>query len=539
MHAGVAPTCSWDNAGVSVCDEDKDCFICDGHSGNPGAVCTSDADCDSRCYDAEGLAHTSCTKQSNCSMNEVCRGRCDRTQTCNVLPNGAPLPVSAGGVAVCAEQSFRTDVTGTRDLLTGAHELYYRQLTKIHLGERTDRPCPVCGGFCESGPRKLAVCKGRCQASGAACRFDTDCPVGDRCGSKTPDCPYSRCELSQVCGADDTINPGVLGRPCRIDYEDPLFGTLSNDCPPAVTANISGGGLAIDYLPATSGTVTLPYSQPCTMPGLELYECPCPDDGGQPTAPNACTPACDAPGAAFGRGCADGAGMGAATVCSGGTNAGRLCDDDADCPGASCSKNPTQCNGDPAFERMPCSTNADCGTGICQDACPGGRCVPLCVPSSTGSQEGMCAAGPPVYHCAGAALSFKQCTQAAASGTCGARCQVQQNVCTRDGDCAAGDRCVGNCSHQRDCEAGADGVMGTSDDMPGAGACVADIRECFLKPIVATGSTGGLGVHDSAALWCFGSMLNSGVNAASGFGGPGRAMVRGVNIPNVTSIPAP
>jgi len=74
--------------------------------------------------------------------------------------------------------------------------------------------------------------------------------------------------------------------------------------------------------------------------------------------------------------------------------------------------------------------------------------------------------------------------------------------------------------------------------MPGAGACVADVRACFLNPIVASGGTGGLSVYDSAALWCFGSMLNGGINAASGFAGPGRAMVRGVNVPNVTSIPA-
>jgi hypothetical protein len=470
VRADVGPRCSWDSVGASTCADAKDCFICDKHSGNRGAACKNDADCESLCYDAQGFPHASCTRQSHCGKNEVCRGRCDRTQTCDVLPNGAPLPVSAGGVAVCAGQTFSTDVTGTRDLLTGAHELYYRQFTKIHLGERTDRPCPVCGGFCAGGPRKLVVCKGRCGLSGDACRFDSDCPVGDRCGSKTPDCPNSHCELSQVCGADDAINPGVLGRPCRIDYEDPVFGTLSNDCPPAASANISGGGLAIDYLPSTSGTVTLPYSLPCTKPGLELY---------------------------------------------------------------------TQCTGDPSHERLACSTNADCGVGVCEDACPGGRCVPLCVPAAAGSQEGICAAGPPVYHCEGAAFSFRQCSQAAATGTCEAQCDLQGTPCTSDGDCGSDDRCIGSCARQRDCEAGADGEMGTSDDVPGAGACVAGLRECFLEPIVASGSADGLTAYDSAALWCFGSMLNSGVNAASGFGGPGRAMVRGINVPNVDFIPAP
>jgi hypothetical protein len=543
----TAPHCSWDTGSLGTCDalgngnsfhEDEDCFVCDERSENAGAYCKDDGDCGSLCY-AGDVAGAPCDAQTDCAAGEVCRGRCDASQTCNVLANGGPLPVSAAGVAVCAVQTFRTDVAGTRNIVTGEHELWYRQYSQIHLGETSERPCPVCGGFCVGGTRKTSVCEGRCLTTQTPCRFDSECPVNDRCGSQSPDCPGGYCNLSLVCGADPAINPVVVGRPCHIDYRSPVFGTLSNDCPPASTNNITGQGLEVDYWPTASEGVTLPATMPCTLPGLELYECPCPDDGGQPTAPNDCTPACNAPGPNFGVGCANGSGSGAATVCNAGANEGRLCDEDEDCPGGACARNPRHCAGDPTLERHECATNADCGAGTCVDACPGGRCLPLCAPVPGDSSDGYCIAGPAVFHCNGPQLSFRDCDEAAATGACSATCQTGGGACDSDDDCAAGDRCMGDCLHAQDCEAGPDGELGNNDDIPGAGVCVEDVLACFLGDVTATGSAAGFTPYDSGAAWCLGSTFSPAINATSGFGGPGRVSVRGTNVASFTSIPPP
>ncbi|RMD84107.1 MAG: hypothetical protein D6815_04905 [Candidatus Dadabacteria bacterium] len=432
---------------------------------------------------------------------------------------------------------MQTDIVGTRNIVTGDFELFYDIASKIHLAERVTRPCPVCGGFCEGGQRHLEVCRGRCSASATPCRFDDECPSGETCSPESPDCPGGKCQLSLVCGADPASNAAVFGKPCRIELEHPVFGTLSSDCQPSPTGNLSGAnGLRVKYQPATSGLVTLPSTLPCTAPGYELYDCPCPDDGGQRTAPNSCAPACNA-GPEFGQGCADGLGSGEPTTCAGGVNDGRACDEDLDCPGGSCSANPLHCVGDPNFFHVPCSSNADCGLGQCVDACPQGRCVPLCVPTQADPYEGVCAAGPPVFHCSGVHFEGTSCSQAASIAGCEATCSGSGQPCTSSAECPEGETCEGPCEQARGCEAGGDGFLGTKDDLPGAGVCVAGDRSCFLDPIVAQG--GGDPTHVRlVAAFCFGKVANNpGFNFSAGLGGPGRVRVNGTNVPNFTSIP--
>ena len=545
------PVCSWDAVGALTCDvqgnfngieEDVDCFLCDAWTTDAGASCMNDSECNAQCYDDLGAAMGPCTAQTDCAAGLVCRGRCDRSYTCDFTPNGAPHPVSAAGVAVCATQTYRSDVTGTKNLLTGAHSLTYTQRTRIHLGEVFDRPCPVCGGFCEGGSKNLAVCKGRCDLADTPCRFDDECPPGDSCGDSTPDCPGGHCQLSLVCGSDPVANPAVVGRPCRISYEHEFFGTMSADCQPSPSLNITGQGLQVSYMPATSGTIMLPATLPCTGSGLDLLDCPCPPAGGQPTAPNSCAPACDAIGPGFGVGCADGNGSGNGTVCGAGINEDKLCDEDADCPGGACDRNPTHCVGDPAFERFSCNANADCGLGLCLDACPTGRCLALCVPTPGEPGEAHCAAGPPIFDCAGAKFDFRSCSATAASASCSATCKQSGLPCSAAEDCNPGEACLGSCESHRDCEAGSDGTLGTADDFPGAGACISDERECFPDPIVGIGGLtlpgeGPISSHDSTSVWCFSPTLNPGIDSASGFGGPARIQVRGTNALNFTAIP--
>ena len=542
------PVCSYAPGSAQTCDqlgdgdgtdETSDCAVCDGWSVNNGAFCEDETDCQSQCYDSGGVPQGPCTRQSECGAGLVCRGRCDASQYCIRTPNGGPLPVNSAGASVCGVQTFRTDVTGTMDLVTGTHEIYFQLFSQIHTGEGVARPCPVCGGFCVGGVNDTQVCSGACSPSGDPCRFDDDCPIGEECKTESLDCPGGFCELSLVCGAD---HPAVAGKACRITAENPFFGTISNDCLPSSTANTTGRGLEIDYQPWSSGTLTLPYSVPCTASGFELYACPCPDDGGQPSKPNECAPACDAPGPNFGEGCAIGNSSGAGTRCANGGNGGKLCDEDADCPGSTCSDNPTHCTGDPAFEAYACTTNTDCGLGTCVDACPGGRCVPLCVPTVTDPLDGECAAGPPTYHCDGTKYLFKSCTVSVVGAGCNAQCSVTATPCVEQSDCPASEQCEGACEEARDCASGPDGVAGTMDDFEGAGLCIEDIRHCFLEPITVDGGSTLDGEGDptnmkTAGLFCQKKSVNIGANVGAGFGGPTRVRVRGTNVPNFSAIP--
>jgi hypothetical protein len=445
---------------------------------------------------------------------------------------------------VCNVQTFRTSVTGTRNLVTGENEEYFDVFSVTHLGERTSRPCPVCGGFCVGGRNSLEVCEGRCESSNGRCRFDDDCPgVDEKCSDQSPDCPGGLCQLQLICGTDPGVNETVAGTPCRIEYESASFGTPSSDCQPAVQRNIAGvEGFLVKHQPTGSEQKTLPFTVPCTAPGFGLFDCPCPDDGGEPTKPNACTPACNAAGPRFGLGCADGNSAGDGTRCTAGINAGQACDENTDCPGSSCADNPTQCSGDPAFERFACATNADCGVGVCGDACPGGRCVPLCVPEPGDAEDGICAAGPPLYSCESPTYRFKTCTQAAAESGCTAKCNVSGTPCDSINDCPTGQLCQGDCDRAQDCEAGTDGRIGTLDDFVGAGPCVAKPRGCNLDPIIVEGgdTLNGLGSNTNyyrTSVWCFSKTVNAAVNKASGFGGPGVTRERGINVLNVDSIP--
>jgi len=184
--------------GVGEDDEDEDCYVCDEFSGNAGTNCENDGDCLSRCFDASGIAQGACQEQLDCPAKQVCRGRCDTQPRCLKILNGAPLPVVSSGAPVCTLQAFRTDVSGTLDIVTGSHEISYQLLSRVHLGQNPNRPCPVCGGFCVGGDNDLDLCTGRCTQSGSPCMVTADCAFGETCGASTPDCPKGVCELSRI-----------------------------------------------------------------------------------------------------------------------------------------------------------------------------------------------------------------------------------------------------------------------------------------------------------------------------------------------------
>ena len=72
---------------------------------------------------------------------------------------GPPLPLVAGGVAVCVVNRFApTGISGSLDLATGAGEASVDLLADVHITDR-GRECPRCeSGTCDSGANKNRPC---------------------------------------------------------------------------------------------------------------------------------------------------------------------------------------------------------------------------------------------------------------------------------------------------------------------------------------------------------------------------------------------
>lgn len=536
------PTCSHDLFGGTRCDdagnvdgkdEDLDCYICDPYAVNAGDFCSDSRDCDSQCYDSEGSVVGSCDDQADCPEGSRCRGACDQEQTCVKIPLGGPLPLSSAGVPTCLTTVYDTEAFGEQDFVTGEGATFTKQITLVHSGLTVSRPCPVCGGYCVGGRFAGDPCDGTCSISGDRCRFDSECPNGETCTSDSPiDCPGGgTCELELKCfgGPND-------GEDCRLYGDTELFGTTSPDCPPDPNANFSGDGLLIEFFPATTEVVELEATIPCTAQGFGLFDCHCPDGGAFPSKPNACNAACDA-GPELGQGCANRSGTGDFTRCAAGVNVGQACDEDADCPGSSCSSNPMHCTGDFAFNFESCSSNGDCGSGTCVDACPSGRCVPLCIPDPEDNQDGICASGPTIFNCQGTLDRFRVCAGGFANGSCSATCENSNNPCTGDADCDPGEACTGPCALAGACEAGNDAILGTADDIPGAGICGSRQRSCFLPTIFGEGGDvlngrGDPTNSDTVTAYCVAPTSSSAINNSVGLGGPSRLRQMGTNLTN-------
>ncbi len=568
----VTPSCDARAVSPDLVNKDADCAICDANSTNTGSSCNTDSDCGSQCFPSGGGVPTGgCNFQSDCGAGEVCLGRCDNKRQCIITIDGSPFPVVAANAAVCSQTAYRDNISGTLNLVTGEHSLTTSSYSVQHLGESLSRPCPVCGGMCDSGLDQNKACTGRCRNAGGAgsltsCRFDTDCAAPDEsCSSVSPDCREGLCALAQVCmGLPNT--PSVADNTaCEIFFVDPQLGALSTQCPADPAKNITGLGFPIDYVPgATSAPIVWAAAEPCTSAGFELFDCHCPGGAGQPSKPNNCNPTCDA-GANYGRLCG-----GIGTICAGGPNAGAACDEDVDCPGSACSANPLACSDDSstcfasggpcivdsdcplAGERcnslngQTCTTNGDCGAGTCGDACPGGRCIPLCTPRPGDLDDGICSidSRSDYYHCTG--QTGITCVQADADaallGDCAATCSTSGTPCGSLEDCPLGEICSGSCNARTNCEAGGDGILGSVDDKPGAGECGRFATNCQPDPVMIEGGTTLNGMGDSTNVsqvgrWCFIGTNSAAVNASSGFPGPGVIERRGTGFISVTSIP--
>jgi hypothetical protein len=178
-----------------------------------GGRCAETSDCTAQCFDANDVATGPCASQADCADGERCRGACDSSNTCIILRNGAPLPISSKGTSICLDSQFHTNMVGTRNILTGAHEVNYELRSLVILSnEVQSRPCPVCGGWCADNTPPQALDRFRCEGSctggtelacrvgpnqGAACVTNTDC--GDRGDGSFYLCTNLPCRFQDDC----------------------------------------------------------------------------------------------------------------------------------------------------------------------------------------------------------------------------------------------------------------------------------------------------------------------------------------------------
>jgi cysteine-rich repeat protein len=252
----------------------RDCTLCGDGRVQPGEECDDgnavDGDaCDDHCRTNAGACGgtrlTLTTMASNLALGfsgffhgvhvpalttlalgVACAGTDCAIQGSSVVgsPFISPLPLSAGGVAICAVTTFDAPPTGTFACGTGCGTLHLPLTSSLFLSPALDQPCPLCVGDPVPGDGQR----------GGICA-----------GGATPGAP---------CDAGGVTLP---------------FGVTSTDCMPS--------GSPVDTFPLaltlTTGAATLPGGVDCAGSGYPPGSCQCP---GQ-LAPNICADGiCSAPG---------------------------------------------------------------------------------------------------------------------------------------------------------------------------------------------------------------------------------------------------
>ena len=286
----------------------------------------------------------------------VCTGDGD---FCETTFHGAPVAQSAGGVAVCNISTFSEDVVGTVNINDGTGSVKARQRAVTYFGMTQDKPCPVCGGFC--------------QQSRGRCAVDADCNG------------LGPCILDDICS--DGANQD---QPCRSTAPFagaiPLFGTTSVDCPPAGGSITSAKGLDINANPRTTGTVTLTPSFPCSGAGFTGNACVGGSSEGRP-----CTTGTECPGGACKGQCFCAGELlpnACNAACVGGGNDAAPCGVDSECPGGFCHAG--DCRADPTD--MTSNQEGHCTGGPVDGACS-------ITSSHSCNQDADCQPGPNCVFC--------------------------------------------------------------------------------------------------------------------------------------------
>ena len=218
--------------------------------------------------------------------------------------------------------------------------------------------------------------------------------------------------------------------------------------------------------------------------------------------------------------------------CNGGARDGDLCAQDKDCK--VCTGGNAQLLGHPCQRDEECNTGHLTHDGVC--AVEGGVTCDL-----FDSEEGLCGAGPQKFQCTGAGYTTLPCTLD--RGKCLA------NTCTEGSASKIGQACnyaidclVDGVPIQEGCEAGDDGILGNSDDHPGAGACEPRPQDCYFNNGLAEGgdTINGKGDPSDVKLvttFCTPPNGSNAIDDTSGFGGPSRVRRHGAAFMNVPAIP--
>jgi cysteine-rich repeat protein len=422
--------------------------------------CTGDADCETgRCRpgcDCDDPNHSTCetfgpTDERRCVRDlNVCTTNDDCTSSRCERFFGPPLPLSAADTPACITTFFEDDLTGTYDAQTGQGTSSAFLRARVHLGIAFDQPCPRCGSPAQN-PQvgEVFTCKG---------------------------------------GPHD-------GQPCTVDAVSPVFGGVSNACPPHIASNVSGQGLAVRFRNLTTDCADVTASIPCLADGL------CSDNG------KSCTTNAD---------------------CRRCTGSRAACTTNADCTGGTCAAAPEQ----------PITCGFSCHCGFC-DNDPSSPCFA----DDECDAEGKCLPG---NASSGRQLQPNGC----GDSICG-RAEPERCCAAGDPACLEPTPLEGECSEKRyfSCSTDPnDGRFGTCE-RENAGECIAHKRSCFGSTIERCGRPSPMGdycvddpdvtecnssddcsigecVADTAeprfiALFCIPQTTAPSINAAGGIPGPG------------------
>lgn len=459
----------------AACTKDSDCASND-------CVATCDCNGDTSCEITGPTGDQHClTTLKTCTTN----ADCPSGVACNYM-FGPPLPLSSGGTPVCVISVFDGPLTGTADSATGEALTKSNLKSRVFLGITTDKPCPRCGTP-EQNPK-----------------------IGD----------VFTCSGGQFPNAA-----------CTVDGASPVFGGTSFDCPPELSANVSGAGLTIRFNEVTTGTVTKTAKLPCASLTFKSNPLNAPTNPGKCLDNNAaCTTNADC------------------KRCTGDSSIS--CTSDANCTGnGTCGTAPDQpvtcgywchcgfCNGNaslPCFENSDCSDGQTCqigtGTGTQQNA-------PQQKPNDCSSDKFICGQD-----------ATEQCA-ATYQGSCSEKpylaCQDGTTTCedNNGGECVIENR---SCFEPRITRTGDPAPLGKYCSKGTATTCTtnADCRRCSLDDSVGcatntdcssvgAGTCGDTECADDSsgpatvAMFCVPATSSSSINNVGGITGPGAIRLNG------------
>jgi hypothetical protein len=289
-----------------------------------------------------------CTNDTSihCTDNTPCTAG---SGTCQFF-FGADLPLSAGGIAVCAVNQFNGPVSGTANVETGDAFTVAKLTARVYNGvSPLNNPCPRCAG---DATKNDGVKGGTCD---------------------------SGLRLGLTCDGNGTV------------FNRPDFGTTSLDCPP-------DPGVLIATLPIDLTNATGPVTK--TLSGTSPN---CSDGSGRKCLCDTCNDLAEEPCASNTECVAFGATICGGKRCLGGTNAGAPCANTSACAGGgTCGRSgaATRPNGCEDDTSLPGDGTICQNIGGDEGVCPDGPKDSNCSLASGHHQRG-CATGTEVADCGG------------------------------------------------------------------------------------------------------------------------------------------